>query len=355
MPQLIEAASNLAAVLNSDLQTGMEAIVRGGFGMERQLKAVGIEVTSTGNKAADTANIVAQVNEKFKGFAEQAVGPAEKRLRMLSDAVDDNDKKLAAMGGSYKTMGAEVGKVLSDLAVKFNEVMTARQRAFGEVNAHKQSLLGDPGRGVQGPWGLSGTPGWAQGGTATMGTSAAFVGPAGPPGGSASAQSTFVSESGERARKLREEIDLYGKLGLAKRDAAMADASFSDLSRLASDAGALGGNTNLGPVGRSAYAKNINERDYFQTRAEADKEKKAFDEAHARAASVASTLVSGLRMVEQQGKITFESIAKVMERILVDLGMQQLERGLTSALTSIFSGGDGGQSTEFDSVMGRKR
>ena len=335
-----EAAVDLATVLGTDVSDAMRLMIKGGQGMTEALSRVGIQFTSTGDQGQDMAAIMKLVQEQMGGAAEKGIGPVERKLREIEKAIEDNDKSLGKNVSNWTIWAAGVKLALSNVwtDIQKNNESLNDSPLFRDTAPGYRGPSGAPSKsGVQGPWGLSGTPSWA---LPPAGINTAFIGPAAPPGGSASAQSSFVSDSEERARKLQAEIDLYGKLAIAKRDALGEDAYRSDLSRLSDDARRMGGMPDLAIPGRSAYGSNANWNDYFKTNDEAEKERRAFEQAHERAVSVASTLVSGLRMVEQQGKITFESIARVLERMLIEIGMQQLEKGLTDVLSKAFTAGD---------------
>lgn len=132
------------------------------------------------------------------------------------------------------------------LVLKLSDLIGKAQEAKSEMNR---------GGGVSQPTGVFiGSPGSKSGGKEPGFTENPFFHGATPPaaapgGGGGGGGGTPLSDE---ARKLQQEIDLYGRLGRARRDAAQADAEFSDLSRLASDAGSLGGSPGFGGDAASA-------------------------------------------------------------------------------------------------------
>jgi len=336
MPETVRAAANLAAVLNTDLGQGMEAIVRGGIGMDRQLKQVGLQFDATGDQATDMKNIVQAVNEKFGDFAEKSVGPAERRIRELKDAIEDNDKYMASSAGGWAEWSANVQKALSDASVQMYKWIFARQIAMGNL------YTTSPIPGATGVGGASGA-------------SAAPAMPPFAPEGSVDpsvinrqieaayqAQVDAAQAGADAMRKQNEEIELFTRLQRQKREALAGDAQFSDLSAIATLAAQQGAFPNLSPTGRSAYGTPVNIRDYMNTRQDVETQRELarhMGEARAMAQRFTSTVLNGLADMDRAGKITFRSMTALLLQIVDVLSTSKAGDALSGFFMNFTGGG----------------
>lgn len=335
MPETVRAAANLAAVLNTDLGQGMEAIVRGGIGMDRQLKQVGLQFDATGDQATDMKNIVQAVNEKFGDFAEKSVGPAERRIRELKDAIEDNDKYMASSAGGWAEWSANVQKALSDASVQMYKWIFARQIAMGNL------YTTSPIPGATGVGGASGA-------------SAAPAMPPFAPEGSVDpsvinrqieaayqAQVDAAQAGADAMRKQNEEIELFTRLQRQKREALAGDAQFSELSDIASVAAQQGAFPNLGKH-LPSYPSNLKITDLFYTKAEIEAQREMarhMGEARAMAQRFTSTVLNGLADMDRAGKITFRSMTALLLQIVDVLSTSKAGDALSGFFMNFTGGG----------------
>lgn len=335
MPETIRAASNLAAVLNTDVISGMEAIVKGGFGMERQLQQVGIQFDATGNRATDMKNIVLAVNKEFGDFSEKALGPAEKRIRELKDAIEDNDKYMASSAGGWAEWSTNVQKALSDAGVQMYKWIFARQIAMGNL------YTTSPIPGATGVGGASGA-------------SAAPAMPPFAPEGSVDpsvinrqieaayqAQVDAAQAGADAMRKQNEEIELFTRLQRQKREALAGDAQFSELSDIASVAAQQGAFPNLGKH-LPSYPSNLKITDLFYTKAEIEAQREMarhMGEARAMAQRFTSTVLNGLADMDRAGKITFRSMTALLLQIVDVLSTSKAGDALSGFFMNFTGGG----------------
>jgi len=348
---MTEAAIDLASALGSDVTEAMRLLIRGGDGAAGALARVGIQFTSTGDQAKDTAAMLKLVREQFGGLAEKEMGPVERKLKEINSAIEDNDKALGKNLSNFTIRMAEMRKTLSDMAVAWNDYHSA---AEGRKSAAAFNDRAGGARGIDtglkaygaatmtpansmGPWslvdpslafgGASPAPGWRLPGVP-------YGGPVNFPTAPNGISDATRAAMNRKPATPWKAPDWYRDMG---RDPMNQGAGLSPWDS------ALAGSEKLGQVvqdlGEASKETNRALDEMIKTREE---EVRKMAEAHDRAASVASTLIGGLRQVEAQGKITFDALGKMIARMLEDIAWQQAQKGLTSFLTNVFSGGGSG-------------
>lgn len=86
---LIPVVADFASATGQDFQEALQKITQGLSGNGRALKQYGIEVSNTGNKATDLANITEQLNKKFEGQAEVVRSTTSGALQVFSNKMED--------------------------------------------------------------------------------------------------------------------------------------------------------------------------------------------------------------------------------------------------------------------------
>ena len=345
------AALDLASALGTDVTEAMRLLIRGGDGAAGALARVGIQFAATGDQAKDTAALLKLVREQFGGLAEKEMGPVERKLHEIDVAIEDNDKALGKNLSNFTIWLAQVRKGLSDAAVAWNDYHSA---AEGRKSAAAFNDRAGGARGIDtglkaygaatmtpansmGPWslvdpslvfgGANPAPGWRLPGV-PYGGSVGF-----PTAANGISDATRASMGKAATPTPWKAPDWYRDMS---RDPMNQGAGLSPWDS------ALAGSEKLGQVvqdlGEASKETNRALDEMIKAREE---EVRKMAEAHDRAASVASTLIGGLRQVEAQGKITFDALGKMIARMLEDIAWQQAQRGLTSFLTNVFGGGGG--------------
>lgn len=87
--KLIPVITDFASATGQNLDTALSAVLRGAEGSARGLKLYGVEIDATKNKTEILAQIVDQLNAKFKGQAEIISGTTAGQIKVLGNAFDE--------------------------------------------------------------------------------------------------------------------------------------------------------------------------------------------------------------------------------------------------------------------------
>lgn len=327
MPEMVKAAANLAAVLNTDLGTGMEAIVKGGFGIERQLKQVGLQFTATGKQAEDMKNIAAAVNKQFEDAAANGLGPFERKLAEMKDQIEDTDKALAANGKGWKTWSENIKNSLSEAAAYWMLPENDYLRIYG-TKIGTPPNINAKGGGLSFMFSGGNAPAWA--GAAQSGMTwggGPFAPPAWPP----------VGVPRPDAAPALSGSDWWSTYGW--RNPVLGAPPVSGLRPYR---GAPDPQPDLDRLQR-----NLPEVvDPWERRAKA--EAAALEQAKVKSEAFTHTLLNGLSQIELQGKVTFRNVAA----LLIQLVDAVAHRDVANLFTGLFNSGVPGDSTT-DLARGR--
>lgn len=302
---LFEAADGLAGVTNEAERTALQLAVfgRGGVELTEVLKlgsrgmregqdaarAFGLEISGSAAAAADNFNDSLNMLKNSAGGATNALGQQlipllEPMVKTLTEIVRGTTDWIKANPGLAKTLievvaviGGAGGLLLlvGALTGAFVSVAPAAVAAWAAITGPLGIVVAmtaaiqvliislqavtqkyqdaknemNRGGGVNQQTGVFiGAPGSSAGGAEPgFKENPYFHGATPAPAGSTSGGGG--APLSKEAQKLQQEIALYGRLGRARRDAAQSDSEFSDLSRLATDAGRLGGQSGLPGAG----------------------------------------------------------------------------------------------------------
>jgi hypothetical protein len=106
---LLPLVQDYAAKTGTDLDTAATQLGKSLLGQTRALKSVGINYTSTGDKAKDFANITGLLSQKLGGFAENEGKTAAGQMEILKNQFGEVEE---AVGGALVPALSEAAKVL---------------------------------------------------------------------------------------------------------------------------------------------------------------------------------------------------------------------------------------------------
>jgi len=121
---LVPIITDFASATGQDLNSALEAVLRGVNGSGKGLKLYGIEVDATKNKAEQLSNITQQLNEKFQGQAAIIAGTASGQLKQLGNSFDDLKEDIGGAASAF-------GKFLGDVYLfSFDKVKFYQNKAY---------------------------------------------------------------------------------------------------------------------------------------------------------------------------------------------------------------------------------
>jgi hypothetical protein len=128
--RMTTAAVNLAAALDTDVNTAMLAIVKASENGGAALARLGIRFESTGDAARDSVAIIETIEQKLgNNFAENAIGPVARKMAELDSRIEENDEVLGANVLSWQIWAKSVSAAASDAMVAINNFVRAREKA----------------------------------------------------------------------------------------------------------------------------------------------------------------------------------------------------------------------------------
>ena len=130
--KLLPVITDFASATGQDLQTALSSVLRGAEGSARGLKLYGIQIDATKNKTEILAQIVEQLNGKFKGQAEIVAGTTAGQIKVLGNAFDE-------LKESVGSALVPIGKFISEsLLINFDRKKFLEIKAQEGINLAKQ-------------------------------------------------------------------------------------------------------------------------------------------------------------------------------------------------------------------------
>ena len=109
--------ADFAAATGQSLGDATQAVISGSNGMTRGLKKYGLELNLTGERAADSAQIIEELNRKFGGGAQQDLDTTAGKVAQLKEQYGDFQEAVGAklfdslnqLGLVFKTLSGDMG------------------------------------------------------------------------------------------------------------------------------------------------------------------------------------------------------------------------------------------------------
>ena len=136
--ELIPVIADFASATGQSLDGALEAVIQGTNGMERGLKKYGISLEEGATKSENLANVIDQLNEKFKGQAkilgETAFGATEKLKNKFNELQEDVGSFIASAGESTAAIALWIANGFNPLEEEAEQSALALSKTTEEIN-----------------------------------------------------------------------------------------------------------------------------------------------------------------------------------------------------------------------------
>lgn len=131
---LIPILTDFASATGQDLNTALDAVLRGSEGAGRGLQLYGIQVDSSATKGENLSSIIDQMNDKFKGQAAVIANTAAGQIKVIGNAWDDIGEQI---GEGVSKLGELL--LLSYDKFRYARLLGARQQEKDEIKQGEQN------------------------------------------------------------------------------------------------------------------------------------------------------------------------------------------------------------------------